>query len=180
MKPTGVMGEVPRGRYQMVLVVARIIVWYYEPTMTAIYEQSGIRFLYPENWALDNRDDTGRPWSVSVHSPSGAFWSLTVYDDPAELAQIERESLEAVREEYSESIFETVAASEKLAGHELAGQDINFFYLDFLISARLRVFRIGDQSCVVLYQAEDRDFETLQRVFEAITLSLFSPELHHL
>ena len=144
--------------------------------MTAVYEHSGMRFLYPENWVLDNRDDTGRPWSVSVHSPTGAFWSLTVYDGPADLTQLESESLQAVQEEYPESFFESSEATEEIAGHTITGHDINFVYLDFLVSAKLRVFHFGQRRCVVLYQAEDRDFESLQRVFEAITYSLFRTE----
>ena len=159
----------------MVLVAARRIVCYDGVCMTATYEQSGLRFMYPENWALDNRDDMGRPWSVSVHSPSGAFWSLTVLDGQADLTLLEKETLQAVEEEYQESFFESIAASEEVAGKAMTGHDINFFYLDFLVCAKLRAFRLGHHNCVVLCQGEDRDFEALQQVFEAITYSLIKP-----
>ena len=144
--------------------------------MTAIYQQSGLRFLYPENWELDNRDDEGQPWSVSVHSPTGAFWSLTVYTAPPNLDRLAEETLSAIEEEYTESFFESSPAEENIAGHAARGYDLSWFYLDFLIAARLRVFRISQHACVVLYQAEDRDFAELQRVFEAITFSLLSPD----
>lgn len=142
--------------------------------MTATYEQFGIRFLYPENWELDNRDDTGQPWSVSVHSPTGAFWSITVHDQDTELTELLDQTLQTIEQEYEQSFFESFQAKEEIAGHMTPGYDINFFYLDFLICAKLRVFQLGQHDCVVLYQGENRDFDELQRVFDAITFSLFT------
>jgi len=158
------------------MVVARRIICYDDTRMTAIYEQSGLRFMYPENWVLDNRDDMGRPWSVSVHSPTGAFWSLTVLDGPDDLKQLASQTLQAIQEEYQESSFESITADDEVAGHTMTGHDINFFYLDFLVSAKLRAFRIGHHNCTVLCQAEDRDFGNLQQIFEAITYSLIVPQ----
>ena len=161
-------------RYQKRRVPATKKIWYHDGEMTAIYQQAGIQFLYPENWELDNREDSGQPWSVSVHSPSGGFWSLTVHEGETELADLSAESLQAVEQEYQDSFFEAVPTREMIAGHATIGFDINFFYLDFLIFSKLRVFRMGRYNCIVLYQAEDRDFDQLDRVFQAITLSLFA------
>ena len=145
--------------------------------MTAAYHQSGFRFLYPENWTLDNREDTGQPWSVSVHSPTGAFWSLTVYDGSRDLDKLGEEMLAALKTDYDESFFESQAVQQDIVGHASRGFDIAFFYLDFLVSTKLRIFRIGQHACLVLYQAEDRNFRQLERVFEAITHSLVSPNV---
>ena len=71
--------------------------------MTALYEQDEIRFLYPENWELDNRGDESTPWSVSVHSPNGAFWSIVVRDKGTSLSDLAIASLDALRQEYPES-----------------------------------------------------------------------------
>ena len=144
--------------------------------MTAVFEQSGIRFLYPENWELDNRDDTGSPWSVSVHSPSGAFWSITVYDGAANLHELCDATLQAVEEDYQQSSFEYTGTQEQIAGQTTTGYDIRFFFLDFLISAQIHTFHLAGQCCVVLYQGEDRDFEQLEQVFQAITYSLFGSD----
>jgi len=151
--------------------------WYDRQTMTAAYDQSGLRFLYPENWALDNREDTGQPWSVSVHSPTGAFWSLTVYDGSRDLDKLGEEMLAVLKTDYAESFFESEAVQQDIAGHAATGFDMDFFYLDFQVSARLRIFRLGQHVCLVLYQAEERDFAELERVFEAITHSLVSPNI---
>lgn len=143
--------------------------------MTAKYEQLGIRFLYPENWELDNQLDASDPWSVSVHSPSGAFWSVAVYENEDDAASIGSKSLKAVEEEYKESYFESEPIQEDIAGHKAIGYDLRFYYLDFLISASLRSLRFDDRCCVILCQGEDRDFDENQQVFRAITHSLFMP-----
>ena len=57
--------------------------------MPAVYDKMGIRFLYPDNWALDEEDALQGNQSVSVYSPEGAFWSIVLHPkhaDPAELA----------------------------------------------------------------------------------------------
>ena len=141
--------------------------------MTAVYEHAGVRFQYPENWELDNRDDSSQPWSVSVHSPSGAFWSLTVHKGPVDIKKLSHQTLKAVEEDYQESFFESEETTEEIAGHSTSGYGIKFFYLDFLVSAKLLIVPLGPQVCLVLYQAEDRDFEELEDVFRAITYSLF-------
>ena len=145
--------------------------------MTAVYEKSGLRFLYPENWALDNREEEGQPWSVSVHSPTEAFWALTVYSGTQNLNKVGEEMLVALEKEYSDSFFEYRSAQQEIAGHVVSGYDIDFFYLDFLVTAKLVTFRIAQDACVVLYQGEQRDFEKLHLVFEAITHSLLSPDI---
>ena len=145
--------------------------------MTAKYEQMGIRFLYPENWELDNRGESNRPWSVSVHSPGGAFWSISVLEPSDDLEEMGDATLKAVEEEFQESFFESERASEQIGGQVATGHDIHFYYLDFLIAAKLRMFRIGTHGCVMLCQAEDRDFDQLEQVFRAITESLFRPDI---
>ena len=145
--------------------------------MSAVYEQFGVRFLYPENWELDNREDSSRPWSVSVHSPGGGFWSITVYDQQTDLDWLNKETLQAVREEFQESYFESDAVSEQIAGQSTTGFNVHFYYLDFLVVSKLRSLRVGTHSCVVLYQAEDREFEKMEMVFQAITHSLFRHEV---
>lgn len=145
--------------------------------MTAVYEQSDVRFMYPENWELDNREDSSRPWSVSVHSPGGAFWSITVYDEQTDLEWLRKETLQAVHGEFEESYFESDEVIEEIAGQPSEGYNMHFYYLDFLVAAKLRSFRLRQHSCVILYQAEDREFDQLERVFQAITHSLFRPEM---
>lgn len=136
--------------------------------MAAIYENSSIRFQYPDNWVLD--DSEAAESSVTVYSPGGSFWSLVWRDlaeDPADLAI---EALESLKQEYAETESEPVV--ETLEGHELAGYDVSFYYVDLVNTALIRGFRTRRASCLILCQADDVEFRTIEMVFRAITLSL--------
>src|SRR5690606_38295341 len=59
--------------------------------MSAVYENFGVSFMYPENWQLadESGDAEAGPKTVSVNSPGGGFWALHVYEpavDPQDLA----------------------------------------------------------------------------------------------
>ncbi len=141
--------------------------------MPAVYEKMGIRFLYPENWTLDEDEAIEGNRSVSVHSPGGAFWSIVLHPhfvDPAGLASA---ALAALKAEYPES--ETEPASDLIGEQWIRGYDFNFFYLDFVSTAVIRGFRTDTDSCLILCQAEDREFEQLGPIFRAITTSLLAP-----
>jgi hypothetical protein len=140
--------------------------------MPCTYDKLGVRFLYPDNWFLDEEDAPGGIPSVTVQSPGGAFWSLAIHSpetDPDELAQA---ALKALKAEYQDS--EAEAVTERIAGQTIDGYDFHFFYLDFVNTAVVRGFRTPKASCLVLCQAEDREFNELAVVFRAITTSLLS------
>ncbi|HEX3725864.1 MAG TPA: hypothetical protein VHV08_06460 [Pirellulales bacterium] len=140
--------------------------------MPAIYDKMGIHFLYPDNWVLDESSPLEGVQSVSVHSPGGAFWSIALHDptiDPSELAVT---ALRALKLEYQDS--ETEPAHDEYGSLTLSGYDVNFFYLDFTNTAQIRGFRTPQASCLILCQAEDREFEAIGQIFRAITTSLLA------
>ena len=49
-----------------------------------------------------------------------------------------------------------------------------FCCLDFVVRARVLATRVAVQTFVLEWQAEDREFESLEPVFRAISTSLFS------
>lgn len=141
--------------------------------MPGVYDKLGIRFLYPDNWTLDEDEALHGNQSVTVQSPGGAFWSIALHPpttDPDELASA---ALEALQAEYPQSEVETV--TDRLADQMIGGYDFHFFYLDFVNTALIRGFRTPSASCLVLCQAEDREFVELGPVFRAITTSLLIP-----
>jgi hypothetical protein len=84
--------------------------------MAAVYDKLGIRFQYPENWTLDEKDALEGEESVTVYSPGGAFWSVVVhprYRDPGDLAKA---ALEAMQQEYEG--LESEPVEETVAGHD--------------------------------------------------------------
>jgi hypothetical protein len=136
--------------------------------MPALYDNQGVRFQYPENWSLDESE--AGECAVTVYSPGGAFWSLVWRDlaeDPHELAV---EALQALKKEYAET--ESEPASDTLGEQEISGFDVSFYYLDLTNTAIIRGFRTPTASCLLLCQAEDREFRKVEPVFQAMTASL--------
>jgi hypothetical protein len=138
--------------------------------MPAVYDKLGVRFLYPDNWTLDEEEALRGNSSVTVHSPGGAFWSLVVHPDGVDPDELAATALRALKAEYPDA--EAEPASEQINGRSIRGYDLNFFWLDLTNTALIRAFRTAGASCLVLCQAEDREFEQLAPVFRAITTSL--------
>jgi hypothetical protein len=136
----------------------------------AVFDKLGIRFHYPENWKLDEESAHQGPTSVTVISPGGAFWTLSLHPVSADLPRLTRAVLEALREEYKELDAEPI--EEVVCDHELVGYDVNFYWLDLTNTALVRAFRTPRATCVLLCQAEDREFVQVERVFLAMTTSL--------
>jgi len=137
--------------------------------MPGEFHKMGIRFLYPENWTLDEEDALGGQKSVAVYSPGGAFWSVSVHPRHANPAQLAEAAVKAMQEEYEE--LESEEEREVIEGRELVGFDLNFYYLDLTNTATVRVLQTPHATYVIFCQAEDREFDQIQRVFQAITTS---------
>ncbi len=137
--------------------------------MPALFDKQGIRFQYPENWTIETStalDEDG----VTVFSPGGGFWSVVIRDGddgPLEVAAV---VVETMRELYDE--LECRPAEELVAGKELVGYDLNFYCLDLTNTAQIRAFRRNEKIYLVLFQAEDREYEQIEPVFRAMTRSL--------
>jgi hypothetical protein len=142
--------------------------------MTACYERSGIRFLYPENWRVTDEQLNDSPLSVSVESPDTGFWTLMVYDagiDPdALIAQV----LESMEDEYEG--VESSAIVDRFDDVESTGCDMLFYCLDLVVNSRAFSARARGKTLLILWQAEDREFEELEPVFRAITTSVLRAE----
>jgi hypothetical protein len=138
--------------------------------MQANFEKFGIRFQYPDNWTLEADDMLRGQGAVSVYSPGGGFWSVTVHDpedDPGELIDA---VVDAMRNTYEElDVEETL---ESIDGRSVPGCEMNFYCLDLTNTATARVIHSSRGNYVVLCQAEDREFAELKDVFAAMTASL--------
>lgn len=138
--------------------------------MPAVFEKLGISFQYPENWKLDEEELRAGQCSVTVYSPQGGFWSVSLHPETADPARMAKAAVDAMRQEYEG--LESAPASETVAGQELVGYDLNFFYLDLTNSATVRSLHVGQTTYTIFCQAEDREFDEIHRVFEAMTASL--------
>jgi hypothetical protein len=140
--------------------------------MPGKYDKLGIVFQYPDNWSIDEEDALSGGNSVTVRSPEGGFWSVAVHPVSAEPAELAQAAVTAMREEYAE--VEIDAVQETLAGRCVIGYDLSFYYLDLISTARIRCLRTEKASYSIYCQAEDREFERIERVFEAMATSLLS------
>jgi len=142
--------------------------------MPAIFDKLGIRFLYPENWTLDEQDAMDGESAVTIYSPEGAFWSVMLHPKEVDPHGLTLAALNAMKAEFTD--FEAEPARETVEGIELAGFDMHFYCLDLTNTALVRGCRLGESTVIILYQAEDRDFATIEPVFRAITISLLRAE----
>ncbi len=140
--------------------------------MPATYDKMGIRFLYPDNWILDEQEAVEGNRSLTVYSPGGAFWSITLHPASADVRELASTAMAALKAEYEGAEAEPV--TEEIGGQELTGYDLHFFFLDLINTALVRGFPMAGASCLVLCQAEDREFEQFRAVFRAMTTSLLA------
>jgi len=140
--------------------------------MPASFTKLGISFQYPDNWTLDEEDALAGRQSVTVYSPGGAFWSVAVHPPSADPARLAQGALDAMRQEYEQ--LDAEESREIIAGHQTIGYDLNFFALDLTNTAQVRCWQTDRATYTIFWQAEDREFAQIERVFQAITTSLLN------
>jgi hypothetical protein len=141
-------------------------------TMPAQFDSLGISFQYPENWTLDDSDALLGRRSVTVYSPGGAFWSVAIHPGKAEPGKLASAAVETMKQEYEG--LEAEEVEETVAGHELIGYDLAFYCLDLTNTAHIRSLRFAHTAYTIYCQSEDREYERVKRVFEAMTLTLLN------
>ena len=134
------------------------------------FDKFGISFQYPDNWVVDGKEATAGKPTVTVYSPGGGFWSVSVHPPGTNPVRLARAAVRAMRQEYEG--VEHASAREIIAGRKLLGYDLNFFYLDLTNTAVVRCLRTTRATYTFFYQAEDREFERIGPVFLAMTTSL--------
>lgn len=137
--------------------------------MPANFDKFGIRFEYPENWSVESGDDAASP-QVTVSSLHTAFWQLSKHSMNADLEPLFDEVLAALRSEYQE--IEVEPENATVEGHAVQGFSVNFFYLDLTNTCCLQGIETRTAKYLVVSQAEDREFERVKPVFDAMLASV--------
>lgn len=144
--------------------------------MTKVYQGLGLSCMYPENWKLsEDTSSSGSTTGFMIESPTSAFMTVNEYPwnvAPREAIEKAREAMEA---EYPESEFEPFEPKLMLKGEEIADSragDVRFYYLDLLVISRLIAFTVNKKTYLIQIQAEDRDFDKLEQVFQAMLVSI--------
>jgi hypothetical protein len=140
--------------------------------MPARFDSLGISFQYPDNWTLDDSDALLGRKSVTVYSPGGAFWSVAIHSGKAEPAKLAGSVVDALRQEYQG--LDAQQTAENIVGHDLVGYDLAFYCLDLTNTAHIRSLRIAHSTYTIYCQAEDREYEQVNRVFQAMTVAFLN------
>ena len=138
--------------------------------MAATYDRHGITFLYPENWHVNEEAPHAHTHCVTLQSPGSGFWMLQAFQTGESPERLASEALRSIKQEYSDIEVERV--EEDIAGVTAIGYDLQFYCLDFVVSSSVRSFTLADRVFVLLWQAEDTEFDQISRVFSAISTSL--------
>ncbi|GAB4133328.1 hypothetical protein [Thermopirellula anaerolimosa] len=136
------------------------------------FNHHGIRFLYPGNWSVEEEGYLEGKHSVTAQSPSGAFWTVSLHPRHADPKGMVEAAVTAMRQEYDSLEWEPYSWS--VEGWRMVGAEMNFFYLDLVCVSRVLAVSTDRGTFVFFCQAVDRDFETLDRVFQALTASCLS------
>ena len=138
--------------------------------MPAVYEHFGVRFLYPENWSVLDEETDEWPRTVTLQSEQTGFWTLQAFPPGQDAKQAVLAIIDTIREAYPD--LEVLPAKETVGDTETKGVDIAFFYLDLLVEARIRTVKTPSGLLLWHYQAESREFDSVEPVFRAISTSL--------
>lgn len=138
--------------------------------MPAEFHSFGIRFLYPDNWTLVDREDDEGDRGATMDLPGGGFVSLEL-TEAAKAEQVIERVIDAITNDY-----ETVERDDltlDVLPVDTPVTDLRFYYLDLLIVSRLVALPVDRGSVnpsvlVIQLQAESRDFDKNEPVFAAI------------
>lgn len=133
------------------------------------YRQHGIAFVYPEGWQCDEDGDE-ETTTITVHDGGAAFWSLYLLWQRPPVAEVVSEIEETFRNEYEQVDVE--ASRVTIARRAAEARQIDFFCLELVNTAFVRVFRTGRFTVLVLAQATDHELETVRPQLEEISDSL--------
>ena len=138
--------------------------------MPKTYSGLGLQCLYPDNWTLHEDAGDGESAGFLLESAEAAFFSVTQYPWTCSPREVVERAGEAVREEYPDCEIEPVESGLSIGDSRAV--EIRFFLLDLLVVSKLRAFSLNRQTFLVQQQAEDRSYEQLEAVFDAMLHSI--------
>lgn len=146
--------------------------------MPATYNGLDLECIYPDNWQLKEEIIDGEVAGFTIESPDAAFFSLLRYPWTCAPREVLEEALPAMQSEYEQ--LEANEFDADLGIADSRGLEVNFYCLDFLVTAQLIAFTIRPYTYLVQTQAEDRTFEQLTLVFRAMLTTVLKSLGHEL
>lgn len=143
--------------------------------MVKHYKQHLIEFAYPDNWELQPPEAEQLPQEISVESPDGCLWMVSIFSATRDPNSLLDEVVKSLSESYQD--FEYAAVESTIDPAPLICVQADFFCLDFLVTAKIQIFVKPPFVFVVLQQAESRLYDRTVAVFDAMTVSLLGETL---
>jgi hypothetical protein len=137
--------------------------------MTQQFEESGVRFRYPDNWRLE-REDSDHGWTVSLYGPDTAFVMVACDETMPAPEEMAEAALDALKADYPN--LEAEETVDSLAGQMAVGHDVRFFSLDMTNTCWTRSLYTAAGTVLVLCQTNDLELEQSEPVLRAICASL--------
>ncbi|RMG41925.1 MAG: hypothetical protein D6725_00605 [Planctomycetota bacterium] len=144
--------------------------------MPRTYDRHGIRFSYPEQWEL-TEERQPEQITIGVSNAETTSWNLCLLAHRPPPRQVLSAAADAFRDEFSE-LDEYDVAADTIGGHRAIGKDLEFFCLELLNSASLRVFQTEHYTVLLWWQGTDTELESTRSILEAITDSLRVVDRH--
>ena len=141
------------------------------------FDDLGVRFVYPKNWLVHAETLDKGTHNITVDSPEGSFWSLSIMPKGTDLLQTAKELVRTMQLEYDE--MEEHEIKRYVADRVLAGYEIDFFYLDLTSTATALIYEDDERGYIVYWQTCDhlavgRDDMSRSDIFDAMTHTLVS------
>lgn len=134
--------------------------------MPQVYESLGIKFLYPDNWTVVQREqDEGRE-GVTLELPCGGFFTVERDYEGQLTEELIEEIGQSIEEDYGEFEQERLPIDGARPREQMV--EFRFYYLDLLIISRLVILDVEESTYLVQMQAESRDFDANEMVFAAL------------
>lgn len=143
--------------------------------MPKTHQSLGLSISYPDNWTLTEDMQDEQVVGFQIQSPGTAYLSVLSFDWSTTPDEAIKQASSIIESEYDNVEKESFAP--ELISHpgplaDTKGLDLYFYYLDLLVRAKLIAFGIPRQTILVQFQAEDSEFASIERVFDAMLLTL--------
>ena len=137
--------------------------------LMAVYEEHGVRFEYPDGWELSH-EHHDEDFTVTVESGGTAFWMLSVLSGRPVAEDVIEAALDSFRSEYEP--VDVYESDDSICMLPTVAKDVDFYELEMVNRASLRVCETDSTTIFVLSQMADTEREEVGPLLKVISDSL--------
>ncbi len=138
--------------------------------MLSTYQGNGVSCAYPETWKVQESQGDDDTEGFLIESPDAAFFAVSKFPWTCAPREVLEQATEALQQEYEEVEVEWIDSDLSMA--DSRSVEVRFFLLDMLVVSKLRAFSLGHQTYLIEQQAEDREYQRVDQVFDAMVETL--------